>query len=519
MKNYNFILVVFITTVAVISCRKDFQFSPSQGNLTFSVDTLFLDTLFTNISSSTYTLKVYNNSNDDIFVPFVNLGFGEDSEYRLSIDGISGKTFENVEILAKDSLFIFVEVTIDEDAGTALSSYLYTDEIIFDMNENKQEVALVTLVKDVIFIHPDQDQTTRSFQTLTLNVGNLAEEEDITLQGRELKTSELHFTNEKSYVIYGYAVVPENETLIIDAGARIHFHNNSGLIVSNNASLQVNGSFSTDQELLDNEVIFEGDRLESQFSDTPGQWGSIWLLEGSIDNKINYATIKNASVAILADGNASSLNPKLELSNVQIYNASSYGVLGRQTSITAENLVINNCGQSSFAATKGGYYNVTHATIANYWDSSPRPLPALLIDNTDFDSDSNVIETQLEEANFNNCIIYGNNSQELLINTTDNNSSMLNVKFTNCLLRFAQSNPIQDSIYDFTNMSRYENMILNKNPDFKNSEENQFLIGESSEAINRGNTIFSNQVPLDILNINRADMPDLGAYQHIIFEE
>src|SRR5690606_9757100 len=194
-------------------------------------------------------------------------------------------------------------------------------------------------------------------ETLSLNVEG--ETIETGLQGRELLPSELTFTNQKPYVIYGYAAVPNNETLTIEAGARLHFHENSGLIVSEGASLHINGAYSNDQNVLENEVILEGDRLEPAFSDVPGQWGAIWLFNGSVNNSINYATIKNASVGILCDGNPNT--NKLTITNTQIYNASNFGVLGRNTSITAENMVINNSGQSSFAGTLGGNYIVTHS--------------------------------------------------------------------------------------------------------------------------------------------------------------
>jgi hypothetical protein len=51
-----------------------------------------------------------------------------------------------------------------------------------------------------------------------------------------------------------------NKTAIFDAGSRVYFHANSGLIVSNKGSLQINGSTST-KASLENEVIFEGDRF------------------------------------------------------------------------------------------------------------------------------------------------------------------------------------------------------------------------------------------------------------------
>jgi len=107
---------------------------------------------------------------------------------------------------------------------------------------------------------------------------------------------------------------------------------------------------STDDELLENEIIFEGDRLEPGFSEVPGQWQTIWLFSGSTDNKFDYTTIKNSTVGILVDGNQDD-SSKLQINNSQIYNSSNFGVLGRATAITAENLVINKSGQSSFAAT------------------------------------------------------------------------------------------------------------------------------------------------------------------------
>ena len=106
----------FILTIGFLmlwsSCRKDFEFSPNTGNLQFSKDTVYLDTVFTNIGSSTYNLKVYNRSNNDIVIPSIKLALGNTSNYRLNVDGMAGKSFNNIQILAKDSLYIFVESTI-----------------------------------------------------------------------------------------------------------------------------------------------------------------------------------------------------------------------------------------------------------------------------------------------------------------------------------------------------------------------------------------------------------------------
>jgi len=517
MKKTLYFLTCFAFLLLWSSCRKDFNFSPSNGNLSFSKDTVYLDTVFTNIGSSTYNLKVYNKSNEAISISTVKLALGEDSEYRLNVDGIAGKSFENVEILAKDSMYIFIETTIDINNLPNLDNeFLYNDKIEFDEGSNLQSVELVTLVKDAVFIYPDKDNTTGVVETLTIDIGGQQIESDI--QGRYLEPEELTFTNQKPYVIYGYAAVPNNQTLNIEAGARVHFHANSGLLVAEGASLQVNGANSADQEVLENQVIFEGDRLEPDFADVPGQWGTIWLLDGSINNTINYATIKNASVGILSEGNPAEVTNKLTITNSQIYNASNFGVLGRNTSIEANNLVINNTGQTSFAGTLGGKYNLTHCTIANYWSNSFRQYPALLLNNFQEAEDATYL-ADLTEANFNNCIIYGNDNPEFIIDEIEDASVVFNFKFTNCLARFNDSgNSFTGANYDFEDTSKYENMIFNQDPDFRDSSANDLIIGEDSAANNQGNTTFSSQVPFDILGVNRTASPDLGAYQHITFE-
>ena len=519
MKRLPYFLFTLLFILLWSSCRKDFEFSPSKGSLEFSKDTVYLDTVFTNIGSSTYNLKVYNRSNEDIYIPSVRLALGEASAYRLSVDGMPGKVFENVELLAKDSLFIFIETTIDiNNFPNPDGAYLYTDKIEFDSGANQQKVELVTLVKDAKFIYPNRDNTTKVVETLTLNIGG--EQIETELQGRELLPNELTFTNEKPYVIYGFATVPEGETLTIEAGARIHFHENSGIIVSNNASLHVNGSYSTNQDLLENEVIFEGDRLEPQFSDVPGQWGTIWLVDGSKDNIINYATIKNALVGILSDGNADGPTDKLTLTNAQIYNSGSFGLLGRNTSIKGENMVINNAGQSAFAGTIGGTYNIAHSTIANHWNNGFRQLPALLLNNFIIDEENTATIADLTEANFSNCIIYGNDNPEILLDEIEDDAVNFNFKFTNCLIRFEDNNNnFTGPNYDLTDTNHYEGNIFNEDPHFKDPFNNEMIVGQESAGINKGALSFASQVPTDILNIDRTSAPDLGAYQHIIFEE
>ena len=520
MKRCLYFTLSFMILIFWSSCRQDFEFTPSTGALTFSKDTVYLDTVFSNIGSSTYTLKVYNNSDTNILIPSLKLSNGQDSNYRLNVDGmigngtLIGKEFENVELLAKDSMFVFIETTIDIQPLVANETqFLYTDAIEFGTGANTQKVELVTLVKDAIFIYPSKDEGV--IETLLFDVDGDGVDDETKLQGRFLEDSELTFTNEKPYVIYGYAAVDTGKTLNINPGARVHFHADSGLLITENASLHINGLPSLDPELLENEVIFEGDRLEPLYENTPGQWQTIWLFSGSTDNVINYATIKNGTIGILSDGNQDDPT-KLEVTNSQIYNHSNFGVLGRATSIIAENIVINNSGLSSFAGTFGGNYNVTHSTIVNYWSTSSRQFPALLLNNFIVDAENTVTTNPLMSANFTNCIIYGNDSPELLLE--NENSEVFNFKFTNSLIYFDDPNGnFSSAEYDFNNTTLYENVIFNNDPQFLDPSSNKLNIPIGSPAEGAGT--ISGNLTKDITNTTRNSPPDLGAYNTIEFED
>ena len=521
MKRSLYITFSLIALVFWSSCRQDFIFAPSSGNLSFSKDTVYLDTIFSNIGSSTYTLKVYNTSDEDILIPSIKLSKGQESNYRMNVDGLIGngaligKEFENIELLARDSMYVFIETTIDIfPLVENETQFLYTDVIVFENTSGVQNVELVTLVRDAVFIFPNRDSE-GVVETLAFDTDGDGVDDETSVKGRFLQDSELTFTNEKPYVVYGYAAVGDGKTLNINPGARIHFHEDSGLLITNNASLHVNGLPSLDLELLENEVVFEGDRLEPLYENVPGQWQTIWLFSGSTENVINYATIKNGTIGVLSDGNQQDPT-KLEINNSQVYNQSNFGILGRATSIIAENIVINNSGLSSFAGTVGGNYNVTHSTIANYWTSSFRQYPALLLNNFIVDSENTVTTNPLVAANFTNCIIYGNDSPELFLE--NKNSEDFNFKFTNSLIYFDDPNGnFSSPEYDFSDTTLYENVIFNNNPQFLDPFNNKLNIPFGSPA--EGVGIFSGNLTKDITNTTRNSPPDLGPYNAIEFED
>lgn len=505
-------ITFFSLAVAIVfgvSCRKDFDFKPLSGNLEFSKDTVFLDTVFANIGSSTYTLKVYNRTSEDIQIPAIRLENGLESNYRLNVDGAAGKEFNNIPLLAKDSLFIFIEITTPLNKINQ-NEFLYIDAIQFISSGNTQKVPLVTLVKDAVFLYP-RELADGSTESLLLGLDEQGNE--IRTKGFFLEDSELNFTNQKPYVIYGYAAVPNNKIASFQAGARVHFHKSSGILIGPNASLQVNGALSTDQELLENEVIFEGDRLEPEFANISGQWGTIWCTPGSTQNKINYLTIKNATIGLLVEGDGNFNTANLEISNSQIYNSLNSNLRARTAKINAENLVLGSSGFASAFLSLGGDYNFNHTTIANYWQNSFRNTPSLVLTNFEANVQNKTTTSDLVNASFTNTIIDGNKAIEL--DLLKNNNALFQYKFNSCTLKFKDTfNEFTNNpLYDFENTQFFNTLFLNGELAFKNRAENNFSLQQNSIAIGNGNIEAAQMSPTDILGISRLNSPDIGAYE------
>ena len=524
-----FIFTSLFLLILFNACRKDFVFQPSEGGLEFSKDTIYFDTVFTNIGSSTYTLKVYNRSNNDIKIPAIRFGKGLDSKYRMTVDGMMGnnnRIFEDVELLAKDSMYIFIETTVNITEADE-TTFLYTDFIEFqNIKTSAQKVELVTLIKDAYFLYPQRNDE-GLFESIPIGddqiYGFFLDENDPN------NGNELVWTSEKPYVIYGYAAVPPNKTLQILPGARIHCHFNSGIIAYNNSSIKALGLPSQNSENpLENEIVFEGDRLEPGFSEVPGQWGFIWLTQGSTNHEFQHVTIKNATVGLYITGNTNfnNSNPDVQLRNTQIYNCSNMGILSLTGYLSAENTVINNAGQASLACNYGGKYFFNHCTFNNSWPSSQQVAVSISNNDERFDP----ISQDLVQANFHNCIIHGTNSISMLLNS--NESAQFNFLFDHCLIRFNNINNrfSNDPLYQFeTDALRYSNCLIAtsfniNNPQFSDPSNNNFNIDKTeSAAIEQSNTIFSSLIPFDLNQQPRPTSPatqsDLGAYQGIEFEE
>ncbi len=479
----------FVLFLSFSSCKKE-NFETGQVTLKFSEDTIMFDTVFTTVGSATEVFTVYNPGDNDVLVNSIRLATGESSNFRLNVDGVPGKSFTNVEIPAHDSIWVFVEVTIDpNNVNTPL---IVTDSILFVTNGFAQDLDLVAWGQDAYFHRPPQHSPIYPFFQLSCN---------------EV------WNNDKPHVIYGYALVDSGCTLTVNAGTNVYLHPGSGIIVCNSATLLVNGT-------LQDKVRFQGDRLGEDFKDVPGQWDRIWLSNlnlhsniispGSRNSVIKHAIIKNGFIGLLVD-TVYDANPNtltLQLENTIIKNMASHAVALRGSRVNAYNCVFANCGAQTANILYGGTYNFYHCTFANFWNNSNRQDPAVTLNNyTNAPRPLN--------AFFANSIIYGNNDNELGLDSFPT-GNMFGFKFDHVLLKV-------ESVFPTGDATRY-NAILkafggNYDPFFADIDNNFYQLDSlNSPAINAGDSNLDLVSPLlssDILGTDRGPLspPDLGAYE------
>ena len=100
-----------------LSCRKDSFITSPDARVTITADTLKYDTLFVTSGSVYQTFKIINENNQKLRLSSIKLMGGPASAYKINVDGISGTQFNNLEINANDSLYVFVQVNVDATAA------------------------------------------------------------------------------------------------------------------------------------------------------------------------------------------------------------------------------------------------------------------------------------------------------------------------------------------------------------------------------------------------------------------
>ena len=262
MKLKIFLGIAFWSLLLLAGCnRDDISFDSPTQLLRFSTDTVFCDTVYNQMRSETYAVKVYNNEDKDILIPEIKLEGGINSPYKINVDGKVGTRFEKIALRKKDSLYVFVEIAPVANAPEAIAE----DKVVFNTPAGEQKVTLFSVVQDAeYFIQTGENPVTINDNTT--------------------------WTKDKVKVIFGNLNVAEGKTLTMEKGTKVYFRKNSGLNFEKNSSLTVNGA-------LGEEVIFRGDRSDTKYDTLPANWNGIKMEEGSLLN-INYGKLFGGNVGL-----------------------------------------------------------------------------------------------------------------------------------------------------------------------------------------------------------------------------
>ncbi len=431
----------------------------TNGHLEFSVDTLVFDTVFTTIGSTTGQFKLYNRNSKALLIDEVELMGGSSSPFRINLDGISGISHEDIMIEPNDSLFMFVEVTLDINSQN--TPMIVEDSIRFKTNGLDQYIKLAVWGQDAYFYYND------------------------TIEGTWMA--------DKPHVIYGYALVDSSKNLTIEPGTQVHMHKNAILYIYK-SSLNVNG-------FLDNEVVFQGDRLETLYDDVPGQYYGIYFNQAKASS-IEYAIIKNGTSGIhMYSSGVDPSNYALSIKNTKIFNHASYGIfLYDEASVKGENLIVSRNGFHSLLVLKGAKFNFNHCNFLGYGTAQS---PAIGIKNYF----NNPNETSvISEGVIYNSIIGGSLETEIIMDTITDFPGQLNFDIQHC---FIQAEEEYNASFYQNNIWRVE-LDEALNPLFNSIVDMDYGFAEQSPLQGNG---FSSSVLFDILGNLRNNPPDIGAIE------
>lgn len=450
----------------IYSCRKDSFITTSDARVTITADTLKFDTVFVTSGSTTRYFIIKNDNNQKLKVSSVKLMGGASSIFKMNVDGIIGPEVQNIEIEANDSIYVFVQVNVNPNAANL--PFVIRDSININYNGNNRLVQLEAWGKNAHFF-----------------------------RNKKITVNET-WNNDLPYVILGSLVVDTNRTLTINKGCRIYVNANAPVVVD--GTLLINGLKDTVDR-----VYFQGDRLDEPYKNYPGGWPGIFFRGTSKDNVFNYAVFKNAYQALGVQDPSLNANPKLTLNECVIDNAYDAGVISINSSVTARNCLISNCG-NSVEIYKGGTYSFTHCTMATISSSYfLHKEPVLVLAN--FININNVPSPADLNATFRNCIIWGENGTvEDEVVTVKNNGAAFNVLFQNNLWKV---------VTPPANVMT-ANIINSQNPQFDSIDVSEkyydFRLKATSPARNAG---AATGIPLDMDGKPRtvAPGPDLGCFE------
>lgn len=414
--NKHFTLLYLIGVFSLLgfaSCMDDEDFSVSKSDLlTFSTDTVKLDTTFSNVPTPTKTMWVYNRSGKDIRCSTVLLEGGNQYGFRVNVDGTflsptAGYRTQDVEIRKGDSIRVFVEVTSVQQGAD--EPQLVEDNLVFNLESGaRQKLNLHAMSWDA---------------ELLRNVE--------VARGNELVLGE---PNENGYqkpiVIYGGIKVDSLASLQVKAGTMLYFHEDAGIEV-----------FGTMKAIGTTEkpVTLRGDRIDHMFDylpydRTPGQWQGIRLKDSSHDNELTYTDLHSAYNGVGVDSSDVSVQ-KLLVQNSVIHNCQGEGLSVSYAKVQVYNSQLSNTlGHCLYVW--GGDVEVNNCTIAQFYpfDASRRSAIGFM--------------APVENLNVKNSLVTGYADDEVVWTPVEDKP--LSFAFDHCVLR-TEKMTTEDSL-KFTNV-------------------------------------------------------------------
>lgn len=496
MRIYSYLLPCLFGFV-LMSCDNEDQFvTDGSFDLRFSVDTLRFDTVFTALGSATRSFKVYNPLDEAIIIDRVRIAGNESGRFRMNVDGTAGEVVERVKIWPNDSIYVFVETTVDPDQPLSVSPFVIEDRVVFQSGEKQQAVRLEAWGQNANYF---PSRFSRGVPTL-LSCNNQT----------------MVWDDPKPYVIYGQIII-DSCALEVAAGTQIYVHGgiaenelfgvfNDGIIYTlRNGQINFRGTAEAP-------IVVQGDRLEEAYQDEPGQWQGIIIGRGSRGNRMAFTEVKNAIFSVYVD----SLG-EFSAENSRFYNTSSSGIIGFSSNIELTNCLLYNNGANSVQLVLGGNYEFDYCTVASYG------VDASAISLSNFFCYDDPFQCQVRSdfplrGRFRNCIFFGSSRDELGLQDISGGSipSLFDIQFENCILKADRLLGLQDSLYaDFFTADDCINCINGTRNDtlFAAPNEDNYMLDTLSIAEGQAKPLPGVGIDLDN-NERDPSSPDIGCFEY-----